>query len=501
MLPHEVQRSGVTVKEKLPGFILVANLSSPDGSRDSVFRNNYAAIQLRDELTRVPGVSDILVVGQSAQRTRIDLDVNQMAAHDLSVNETIEAIRQQNIQVAGGLGKGNVPPLLFLDPDRAKDIIVKVAPGGRILYLKDVARLEARRLERNTACFNGKPATSLFVYSLPQANRKALSTAIEDRLAQLRARLPDGLSLDVVLDFTTNLNRTPSFDHLWFDVTMPVNTARGRTLEILQRSGTILKTMDAVKDVFELSGPPFAALDEQGCILIRLASVDRTDVNRAEVIQAIRVRLAKELPGATIRLRDLWKTGRLPPGDYPVKLAIQGPNADNVRKFTAKLVDRLCKNPILTDVHVNFESVVSPQTHADIDRNGMTERGVSSAHVADTLAVCFGTPPAADFEHIDLRFSPDIGAGNNVLPRLPDMARVKIRDGAGKLFPLGDIVKLSEVQSARVINRFDLMPMEEIMANPTPGVKLAEASSLCVSLAESVRQELGLTPEYRLVWP
>ena len=106
-----------------------------------------------------------------------DFDVNKMAAHDLTVNEAVEAIRQQAIQVAAG---GNMNPRgrsRIHGVEEAKDIILKVAPGGRIIYLKDLARLKAEGVEHNAARFNGKPVASLFVYALPQAQPAGIESS------------------------------------------------------------------------------------------------------------------------------------------------------------------------------------------------------------------------------------------------------------------------------------------------------------------------------------
>jgi multidrug efflux pump subunit AcrB len=496
-IPDAVQNNGINIRKKSVGFLLVVNVSSPDGSRDSVFLSNYATIQVRDELTRLPGVSDVVFVGRSDQRTYIGLDLNQLAAHEITVNDAIDAIRQQNVRFAGPIGQPPLPGKLHVE--HAKQIILKVAPGGRILYLKDMARLEDKEVERNVARFNGKPVASLFIYALPQANSRELRSALEERLAQLRERLPDGISLDVALDFTTNLDRTPSYDHLWLDVNLPIGAARARTSEVLENAEKILRTVEPVRDVLQLSGPPFAPFSEQGCMLIRLESADRSDADRAEIIQTIRDRLAKEIPAATIRLRDL--AGQLPPGDYPINLAIHGPDPDKARDFAAKLVDRLRMSSKLIDVCVKPESAPVPQPFVGIDRAKMAELGVPLQEVNRTLEFCFGSPRIDGIDDIVVRYTAGVRADENIGPRPADVKQLKVRSVAGKLLPLADMVKLSESKSARVVHRLDLLPVEEITANPAPGVSLAEARSLCASLAEVVRQELRLTAEYRLIWP
>lgn len=487
LLPDAVQRHAIMIKEKSPGFLMVINLSSPDGRHDPVYLSNYATIIVKDELSRLRGVSDIVFVGQSDWRSRINVDEEKLATHDLTVIDVVQAIQQQQALVAGGLGKFLPPPRgRFLDPQQVNDIIVKAGPGAVILRLKDLARLELAAVERSTSRFNGKRVVSLFVYSLAQADRKELKADLELMLSRLRERLPEGLSLDVAFDFTTS-----NSDHVWLDVNLPDSASRERTDQVLRNAEKVLRKVDSVEDVLELGGPPFAPLESHGCILVRLASAGRNGTGRDEIIQAIRARMREEIIEAMIRPRDLSGRGRLPPGDYPLSLAIHGPDLGKVREFAELLTQRLVQNPKLTDVCVNPELRLAPGLSMDVDRDKARELGVPLDDVTRTLAVCFGSP-VNGLEQFDLRWSRGIRANEN--------GHVMVRSNTGKQFPLRTIVNVREGQPARVLNRLDLLPMEEITGNPAVGVSLAEARSICASVADAVREELRLAPEYRLTW-
>ena len=110
ILPDLVNRKGVTVKKKSPSVLMIVNLFSPDGSRDNLYLSNYATIQLRDELARLPGVGDITYLGQRDYSMRLWLDPEKMASRNLTASDVVAAIQQQNAQVAAGqIGQPPVP--------------------------------------------------------------------------------------------------------------------------------------------------------------------------------------------------------------------------------------------------------------------------------------------------------------------------------------------------------------------------------------------------------
>src|SRR5690606_4019246 len=102
VLPELVQRRGVTVKKKSPSVLMIVNLYSPSGERDNLYLSNYATIQLKDELSRLDGVGDITYLGQRDYSMRLWLDPERMAARNLSTQDVVTAIQQQNTQVAAG---------------------------------------------------------------------------------------------------------------------------------------------------------------------------------------------------------------------------------------------------------------------------------------------------------------------------------------------------------------------------------------------------------------
>src|SRR6266581_4755790 len=102
ILPDLVKRRGVTVKKKSPSVLMIVNLYSPDQSRDNLYLSNYATIQLKDELSRLPGVGDISFLGRRDYSMRIWLDPEKMSTRNLTASDITKAISEQNTQVAAG---------------------------------------------------------------------------------------------------------------------------------------------------------------------------------------------------------------------------------------------------------------------------------------------------------------------------------------------------------------------------------------------------------------
>src|SRR4051812_13022791 len=188
ILPELVKRRGVTVKKKSPSILMIVNLFSPDKSRDNLYLSNYATIQLRDELARLPGVGDITYMGQRDYSMRVWLDPEKMSFRNLTASDVTNAIAQQNTQVAAGqIGQPPVPNgQVFqytmttlgrlMDQEQFADIILKNDNDGRIVRLRDVARIDLGAQGYDQTCtLDQQPSVALSIYQRPGSN--ALQTA------------------------------------------------------------------------------------------------------------------------------------------------------------------------------------------------------------------------------------------------------------------------------------------------------------------------------------
>lgn len=215
VLPELVRRRGVTVKKKSPTVLMIVNLFSPDKSRDDLYLSNYATIQLRDELSRLPGVGDISFLGQRDYSMRVWLDPERLTARRLTTGDVARAIEQQNIQVAAGqIGQ---PPTeanqvfqfsmstlgRLSNEQQFGDMVLKVDDQGRITRLRDVSRIELGALVYDQVCtLNQLPSVALSVYQLPGSNALQTAGQVRNKMVELRERFPTGVDYSIVYDTT-----------------------------------------------------------------------------------------------------------------------------------------------------------------------------------------------------------------------------------------------------------------------------------------------------------
>src|SRR5438874_1056821 len=218
ILPDLVKRRGISVKKKSPNVLMIVNLSSKDESRTNLELSNYATIQIRDELSRLPGVGDITYLGQRNYSMRLWLDPQKLASYGLNAQDVIQAIEAQNIQVAAGqIGQpptpsGQVSQYIITtlgrleNTDQFANIVLKNS-GGSLVYMKDVANIELGAQSYDQTCtLDGKPSVALSVYQLPGSNALDVAKRVKERMRQLKDRFPPGIDYDIVYDTTPFIN-------------------------------------------------------------------------------------------------------------------------------------------------------------------------------------------------------------------------------------------------------------------------------------------------------
>jgi hydrophobe/amphiphile efflux-1 (HAE1) family protein len=214
-LPEEVRRFGITTRKQSPDLTMVVNLLSPDESRDALFLSNYALIHVVDALKRVRGVGSVSIFGERRYAMRIWLDPEKLAKLELDAGDVVSAVREQSQQVAAGrVGSPPAPSRQQLDlPLRTKGrlstaaefeaIVLRAEPGGSLLRLRDVARVELGAQSYNGFTrLSGQPTVTLGVFQLPEANALEVSDAVRAELARLGERFPPGVDWIVRYDPT-----------------------------------------------------------------------------------------------------------------------------------------------------------------------------------------------------------------------------------------------------------------------------------------------------------
>jgi hydrophobic/amphiphilic exporter-1 (mainly G- bacteria), HAE1 family len=214
-LPQSVQNQGVTVQKKSTAILLFVTLTSPNSTYDSLFLSNYATINIRDELSRLPGVGNVTVFGAGQYSMRVWLDPNKLQVRALMPQDVISAIQQQSQQVtAGQVGMPPTPPGQAFqytlnvkgrldDKDQFEDIIVKTGNVGDVTRVRDVGWVElGAQSYSQVFSLNKKPATGIGVFQSPGANALEVEQAVEKKMAALAAQFPQDVKYDTPFDTT-----------------------------------------------------------------------------------------------------------------------------------------------------------------------------------------------------------------------------------------------------------------------------------------------------------
>ncbi|HKH84668.1 MAG TPA: efflux RND transporter permease subunit [Gemmatimonadales bacterium] len=217
-LPEEVRQLGVTTVKSSPNFIMVVHLLSPDNRYDITYLRNYGLLQVKDVLARIPGIGQVEVFGGGDYSMRVWLDPGKVAARGLAASDVVNAIREQNVQVAAGV-VGAPPMSVPVDyqltinargrlttEEEFGDIILKTGENGEITRLRDVARLELGAGDYALrSLLDGKEAVGIGIFQAPGSNALQLSNTVRATMNELKQNFPQGVEYRIVYDPTVNV--------------------------------------------------------------------------------------------------------------------------------------------------------------------------------------------------------------------------------------------------------------------------------------------------------
>ncbi|MCE8032562.1 efflux RND transporter permease subunit [Billgrantia tianxiuensis] len=214
-LPEAVQAQGVTVELRSSSILMLVALISPQGDYNNVFMQNYATLNILDELRQVPGVGEAEVLGGGEFAMRVWMDPDKLAQYDLTPTEVARAIRAQNTEVPAGslAATPQRDPRAFTytitaggrlnDVEDFRNIFLRTNPDGSALRLDDVARIElGASFYGVEARLNGATMTPIIINQQPGANALETAQAVHDTMAELESRFPPGLEYVVPYDTT-----------------------------------------------------------------------------------------------------------------------------------------------------------------------------------------------------------------------------------------------------------------------------------------------------------
>ncbi len=218
-LPQAVQAQGVTVQKRSTAILLFVTLTSPGDRYDSLYMANYATINLKDELARLPGVGNVNVFGAGQYSMRVWLNPDKLKARSLNASDVVSALQQQSQDVtAGQVGMPPAPSGVdfqytielqgrLSDVDQYENVIVKTGDNGEVTRLRDVGRVElGAQTYSQFFSLDGRPAAGIGIYQTPGANALEVERAVTAKMAELARAFPQGLTYSLPFDTTVFVN-------------------------------------------------------------------------------------------------------------------------------------------------------------------------------------------------------------------------------------------------------------------------------------------------------
>lgn len=213
-LPPEVQRIGVVTEKTAPDILMVVNMLSPGDRYDPLYVSNYAMLNVRDELARLPGIANVLLGGEGEYAMRVWLDPEKVASRGMTASDVVAAIREQNVQVAAGsIGQQPNASSAFqvtvnalgrlTTEEQFGDIVIKAGTHGQVTRLRDVARVELGA-ENYTmrAQLDGGNTVGIQILMTPGSNALDVSSAVRATMDRLQASFPEGIEYKIAYDPT-----------------------------------------------------------------------------------------------------------------------------------------------------------------------------------------------------------------------------------------------------------------------------------------------------------
>jgi len=215
LLPEEVKRQGVKVQEQSTNMLCIVNLLSNSDEYDSIFLSNYMTVYLQDTIARIPGVGSVSQFGDKSYSFRIWLNPERLSSLELTTQDVIDAIKEQNVQApVGQIGASpisNNQQFTYTLQSQGRletvqqfsNIIVRAKPDGSYVRVKDVARVELGAFDYSVnSKLDGNPAALLAIYQLPSANGIDIAEQVKKIMKRLSKSFPEGVEYGIVYDTT-----------------------------------------------------------------------------------------------------------------------------------------------------------------------------------------------------------------------------------------------------------------------------------------------------------
>lgn len=226
-LPDVIRATGVATRKRSPDILMGVSLISPSGRYDQLYLSNFAVTKVRDELARLDGVGDVFIFGQQDYALRVWLDPDRLAARHLTPSDVVQAIRDENQAVAAGTlgpmsignsgsslssaGNGSRTEMSYTldtlgrlnEVEQFKNIIIRKDNFGRVIRVKDVARVElGARTQDTSSRLDGMPNVTCAIFQRPDANALETAERVKAKMRELASSFPEGMVWEVGFDTT-----------------------------------------------------------------------------------------------------------------------------------------------------------------------------------------------------------------------------------------------------------------------------------------------------------
>jgi multidrug efflux pump subunit AcrB len=483
VVPAICQKEGITVRKSSDRLPLWVAVTSPDGTHDTVLLATVAEKDVKDKLLRVVGVMNVRAIGASDSRMRVWLDPDKLAGRDLSAMDVVKAIEGQNLQVAAGeagrppVAKGQTFPLTIESlgrlgkPEEFGNIILNTGADGKVIRLKDVAKVEPAGKADGFATLNGKPAILLAL----EASDDKTADAVRKALAKIE--LPKDVRVELVADLSE-----PGFALV--EMRLPDAASRVRTETAAAKAAKILRELPGAAHCIAFGGQ-----DANMATLLVLPQV-KGGPKLADVRKAL-----SEVREGAYRVTEVSAGAR----PFPVQLALtdtSGKGAAKLREWSEAVADRIRAEGTALDPGVEPGRTV-PGLSITIDPKKLKALGVPMSTVTDTLRVAIGDPYIQNLNDFGKYQLIVPLSANPVLPE--DLKKLEVRNDQNQMVRVGTFADFAIVESPSTVLQVNRHNATRITAVPPPGKSVADSVARCIEIAEAEHKRLKLPDGFEVV--
>lgn len=476
-LPDQLNKRGLTVRQKPLEPVLWVGLTSPDRWYDERYLGNYAKLRVKEELARLPGVGEVVLCGEHEFQVVARLATEKLAALELTARDVIERFDRQNIQVERRAGSDieliGVASGRLADLDAWTEVVLTVI-DGRAIRLKDVASVEYVGGVQSIARINGERAVLLGIQPQPGFTPDVVRQSVLEKLAELRSDTPNGMEIDVAVDFTASFEApyalsTP--EHLVVDLELPAGLSIEGASEVIDHYSHAAKATSGVEKVVALSRHPFSLEREQPGLIVILTPRLQRKRSQDDIAANLRRALHDLVPTVFIQVSAPSALRGIPLYGYPIDLVVEDRAQRGSQEFgecADALVRKMQQSGKFEDATISggLRQALRPQI--EIDRDKCRTMGVSVRDVYSALQL-----------HAQAKV------------KVKDIEQLPVTNNRNESIPLSALVRGNVFTGPAVMDRHNLYPAARITANLAPGVSLREAKAHCETLAKT---EFGKQP-------